>query len=103
MVRSASFFLPFPHLFLFRPRTFHSHQRTGSPRTLLHFLYEHIPHLLPSPSGVYLGPDQGGADSLERTAYVLIHGKVIPFDTHLAWLGDALLGADGWVDVVVGF
>lgn len=77
----------------------------GTPRTLEHFLQEHLPLLFPArpppppPSRTNPNPQAPASPEL---AYVLLQGVVAPLDSEVAWLGACLAGADGWLNMCIG-
>ncbi|GAA5917267.1 hypothetical protein JCM6882_009268 [Rhodosporidiobolus microsporus] len=64
-------------------------QADGSPTTLAAFLSSTLPLLFPS------------SPSSPPLAHPLIQGIFPPLQTEVGWLGACLVGADGWVNVVV--
>ncbi|KAJ3807054.1 autophagy protein Apg5-domain-containing protein [Lentinula edodes] len=77
----------------------------NTPRTLSHYLTDHIPLLFPAappappPSRTNPHPRP---PPVHRPAYALVQGIVMPSETEMAWLGGCLAGADGWVNVCIG-
>ncbi|KAJ3757238.1 autophagy protein Apg5-domain-containing protein [Lentinula raphanica] len=77
----------------------------NTPRTLLHYLTDHIPLLFPAsppappPSRTNPHPRP---PPVPKPAYALVQGIMMPLETEMAWLGGCLAGADGWVNVCIG-
>ncbi|TFK75300.1 hypothetical protein BDN72DRAFT_832161 [Pluteus cervinus] len=67
----------------------------GTPHTLGHYLFTHVPLLFPSRAPT---PQERRSD----LAYALVQGVVSPYESEMAWLGATLAGADGWLNVCVG-
>ncbi|SNX83525.1 related to ATG5 - protein involved in autophagy and the Cvt pathway [Melanopsichium pennsylvanicum] len=69
----------------------------GRPNTLYAVLSALFPLLFPPPPS--FGSFQAQAKPL---AFAIVQGVSVPLDTEINWLGSALVGADGWVAVVIG-
>lgn len=85
---------------------YHRHPVTGTPHTLSHYLTSHVPLLFPlrppppPPSRTNPNPQ---APTVPELAYALVQGVPTPPESEMAWLGACLAGADGWLNICVGF
>lgn len=61
----------------------------GAPTTLGGHLRQHLPLLFP--------PGKEG----EKEAEAVVQGVRVPMEVEVGWLGACLVGADGWVGVVL--